>query len=205
MSPSRQRLLQLTRQARRGVQGYRVWHVRRRSHLRTPAQDRIRARLLPGRRQWLLLLDGPRSRSAQVSNDFGSYIEAQKLVDELWGGDHSEWDKRSIRTSFAMGEFSSDRSVQDYADGIWSGESLLLRGRGPNPADTMQSSLLGFPITRTRYHWLSVRQITDFENFLMMILCFRLLVVVVLLIKKNKHECVCSVIDTTDWSTAMLP
>jgi starch phosphorylase len=59
----------------------------------------------------------------QVSNDFGSYIEAQGLVDELWGGDHNEWDKRSVRTAFAMGEFSSDRSVQDYADGIWSGKS----------------------------------------------------------------------------------
>lgn len=62
----------------------------------------------------------------QVSNDFGSFIEAQKLVDDLWGGDHNEWDRRSIRTAFAMGEFSSDRSVQDYADGIWSGESTEL-------------------------------------------------------------------------------
>jgi len=62
----------------------------------------------------------------QVSNDFGSYIEAQALVDDLWGGDHNEWDKRSIRTAFAMGEFSSDRSVQDYADGIWSGMSAYV-------------------------------------------------------------------------------
>jgi starch phosphorylase len=61
----------------------------------------------------------------QVSNDFGSYLEATKLVDELWGGDPEEWTKKSILTSFAMGEFSSDRSVQDYADGIWSSELPL--------------------------------------------------------------------------------
>jgi starch phosphorylase len=53
-----------------------------------------------------------------VSNDFGSYLEAQGLVDELWGGDKDEWTKKSILTAFAMGDFSSDRSVQDYADGV---------------------------------------------------------------------------------------
>ena len=47
-----------------------------------------------------------------VSNDFGSYLAAQKLVDELWGGDPEEWTKKAILTAFAMGDFSSDRSVQ---------------------------------------------------------------------------------------------
>jgi starch phosphorylase len=54
-----------------------------------------------------------------VSNDFGSYLAAEKLVDELWQ-DQEEWTKKSIRTAFAMGDFSSDRSIQDYADSIWS-------------------------------------------------------------------------------------
>ncbi|KAK1922468.1 carbohydrate phosphorylase-domain-containing protein [Papiliotrema laurentii] len=54
-----------------------------------------------------------------VSNDFGSYLEAQSLVDELWATDQDDWTKKSILTAFAMGDFSSDRSVQDYADGIW--------------------------------------------------------------------------------------
>ena len=52
-----------------------------------------------------------------VSNDFGSYLAAQKLVDELWGGEADEWTKKAIITAFSMGDFSSDRSVQDYADG----------------------------------------------------------------------------------------
>jgi starch phosphorylase len=53
----------------------------------------------------------------QVSNDFGSYLAAQKLVDDLWGSDRDEWTKKAILTAFAMGDFSSDRSIQDYADG----------------------------------------------------------------------------------------
>lgn len=52
-----------------------------------------------------------------VSNDFGSYLAAEKLADELWV-DQDEWTKKSIRTSFAMGDFSSDRSIQDYADSV---------------------------------------------------------------------------------------
>jgi len=45
-------------------------------------------------------------------------LEAQGLVDELWGSEKDEWIKKSILTAFAMGDFSSDRSVQDYADGV---------------------------------------------------------------------------------------
>lgn len=52
-----------------------------------------------------------------VSNDFSSYLAAEKLVDDLWL-DQEEWTKKSIRTAFAMGDFSSDRSVQDYADSV---------------------------------------------------------------------------------------
>jgi len=52
-----------------------------------------------------------------VSNDFGSYLAAEKLVDDLWR-DQEEWTKKSIRTAFSMGDFSSDRSIQDYADSV---------------------------------------------------------------------------------------
>ncbi|KAK8843410.1 hypothetical protein IAR55_007067 [Kwoniella newhampshirensis] len=56
-----------------------------------------------------------------VSNDFGSYLSAEKLMDECYA-DKTEWTKKAIITAFNMGDFSSDRSVQDYADGIWSVE-----------------------------------------------------------------------------------
>ncbi|TYJ55309.1 hypothetical protein B9479_004032 [Cryptococcus floricola] len=57
-----------------------------------------------------------------VSNDFGSYLSAEKLMDDCFANDPTEWTKKSILTAFNMGDFSSDRSVQDYADGIWSVE-----------------------------------------------------------------------------------
>ncbi|WVQ93324.1 hypothetical protein IAU59_000392 [Kwoniella sp. CBS 9459] len=57
-----------------------------------------------------------------VSNDFGSYLQAEKLMDECYLNNRTEWTKKSILTAFNMGDFSSDRSVQDYADGIWSVE-----------------------------------------------------------------------------------
>ncbi|KIR52496.1 starch phosphorylase [Cryptococcus gattii Ru294] len=57
-----------------------------------------------------------------VSNDFGSYLSAEKLMDECYDSDKTEWTRKSIITAFNMGDFSSDRSVQDYADGIWSVE-----------------------------------------------------------------------------------
>lgn len=52
-----------------------------------------------------------------VSNDFGSYLEAQELVEDAWA-DSTDWTKKSIITSFSMCDFSSDRSVQDYADSV---------------------------------------------------------------------------------------
>ncbi|WVQ81442.1 hypothetical protein IAT38_003566 [Cryptococcus sp. DSM 104549] len=63
-----------------------------------------------------------------VSNDFGSYLSAEALMDECFLNDKTEWTKKSIITAFNMGEFSSDRSVQDYADGIWSVEPCEVPG-----------------------------------------------------------------------------
>ncbi|WVO18296.1 hypothetical protein L204_106011 [Cryptococcus depauperatus] len=57
-----------------------------------------------------------------VSNDFGSFLSAEKLMDECYDNDKIEWTKKSITTAFNMSDFSSDRAVQDYADGIWSVE-----------------------------------------------------------------------------------
>lgn len=71
----------------------------------------LRQRLLPRTLDWLT------STNPQVSNDFGSYLAAEKLVDELWL-DQEEWTKKSIRTAFSMGDFSSDRAIQDYADSV---------------------------------------------------------------------------------------
>nr|XP_031862304.1 uncharacterized protein CI109_002269 [Kwoniella shandongensis]KAA5529376.1 hypothetical protein CI109_002269 [Kwoniella shandongensis] len=41
-----------------------------------------------------------------VSNDFGSYLSAEKLMDECFA-DRTEWTKKSIITAFNMGDFST--------------------------------------------------------------------------------------------------
>ncbi|KAI0078412.1 glycosyltransferase family 35 protein [Panus rudis PR-1116 ss-1] len=60
-----------------------------------------------------------------LTEDFDSYIEALKLVDEAYQ-DRTEWIKRSIRTTAKMGKFSSDRAIQDYAQEYWNIESSKL-------------------------------------------------------------------------------
>ena len=50
-------------------------------------------------------------------------MQALKLVDEAYQ-DRVEWIKKSIRTTAKMGKFSSDRAIQDYAQGYWNIESI---------------------------------------------------------------------------------
>lgn len=58
-----------------------------------------------------------------LTEDFQSYIDALKLVDEAYL-DQSAWLKKSITTSAKMGKFSSDRAILDYAEEYWSIEPL---------------------------------------------------------------------------------
>jgi len=58
-----------------------------------------------------------------VSDDFQSYIKAQALVDELFVNKDA-WAKRSILAVANMGHFSSDRSIEQYADEIWNIEPV---------------------------------------------------------------------------------
>ncbi|KAI0370981.1 glycogen phosphorylase [Pilatotrama ljubarskyi] len=57
-----------------------------------------------------------------LTEDFDSYIQALKLVDEAYQ-DRTEWIKKSIKTTAKMGKFSSDRAIQDYAQEYWNIES----------------------------------------------------------------------------------
>ncbi|KAI8052831.1 glycosyl transferase [Syncephalis plumigaleata] len=54
-----------------------------------------------------------------LSADFDSYLEAQARVDEAYKHWRS-WAKKSILCTANMGKFSSDRSVKEYAEQIWS-------------------------------------------------------------------------------------
>lgn len=50
--------------------------------------------------------------------DFRSYIDAQKEVNEAYK-DQPNWNRMSILNTAASGWFSSDRTIQQYADEIW--------------------------------------------------------------------------------------
>jgi starch phosphorylase len=58
-----------------------------------------------------------------VSDDFHSYIETHALVDEAYKN-QEEWITKSIQSVARMGFFSSDRCINEYAEGIWNIEPL---------------------------------------------------------------------------------
>jgi starch phosphorylase len=61
-----------------------------------------------------------------VSDDFGSYIDAQVLVDELYVSKDA-WAERSILAVARMGHFSSDRTILEYAEQIWNIEPVPIK------------------------------------------------------------------------------
>lgn len=50
--------------------------------------------------------------------DFDAYIDAHYKMDKVYA-DQEEWNKRSLRAISAMGFFSSDRAIEEYAQKIW--------------------------------------------------------------------------------------
>ncbi|KAJ1921879.1 Non-essential glycogen phosphorylase [Mycoemilia scoparia] len=62
-----------------------------------------------------------------VSIDFPSYIAAQKALDVMYL-DRDAWIKRSIMCVARTSKFSSDRSIEDYAEEIWNIEPYPVAG-----------------------------------------------------------------------------
>jgi starch phosphorylase len=50
--------------------------------------------------------------------DYAGYVRAQEQVDALYN-DSNAWAAMAIRNVAAMGPFSSDRAIAEYAEGIW--------------------------------------------------------------------------------------
>ena len=59
-----------------------------------------------------------------VLADFASYAAAQRKADELYVRE-DEWTRRAALNCLNMGHFSSDRSVREYAERIWSVRPVL--------------------------------------------------------------------------------
>jgi len=55
--------------------------------------------------------------------DFDSYVAAQTAVDALYA-QPGAWQARAIRNVAGMGPFSSDRTIAEYVDRVWSVSSL---------------------------------------------------------------------------------
>jgi glycogen phosphorylase len=59
-----------------------------------------------------------------VLADFAAYAKAQDAVDVLYA-DEDEWSRRAVINCLNMGYFSSDRSIREYADRIWSVKPVI--------------------------------------------------------------------------------
>ncbi|KAG1767353.1 glycosyltransferase family 35 protein [Suillus placidus] len=89
--------------------------------------DKISSGLFGDRGVYEPLLDTIRQGDYYlITEDFDSYIEALRMVDEAYN-DRTEWIKKSIRTTAKMGKFSSDRAIQDYAQEYWNIESTKVK------------------------------------------------------------------------------
>ncbi len=53
-----------------------------------------------------------------VARDFDAYAVAQEKVDKIWS-DPARWNAMAIRNTACVGFFSSDRTIRQYAAGIW--------------------------------------------------------------------------------------
>jgi starch phosphorylase len=53
-----------------------------------------------------------------VLADFRAYVECQQRVADLWNQPDA-WTKKAILNVAAMGRFSSDRSIREYAEQVW--------------------------------------------------------------------------------------
>ncbi len=57
--------------------------------------------------------------------DYASYVKAQDAVDAAYR-DTRQWHRKAIRNVAGMGVFSSDRTIADYANGIWKARAVLV-------------------------------------------------------------------------------
>ena len=70
-------------------------------------------------------------------HDFYDYLEAQEKIDHDYQN-RDEWDRKCVENICHMGYFSSDRSIQDYANDIWN----IVPIEVPKPSLTKEQHLV---------------------------------------------------------------
>lgn len=60
-----------------------------------------------------------------ILKDFKSYAEAQRRVEAAYR-DEKNWAKSAILNVACSGKFTSDRTIQEYVDGIWKLDKVVL-------------------------------------------------------------------------------
>ena len=67
-----------------------------------------------------MLLNGAGSRADEyfILKDYEAYANIQKEVDKKYA-DKEKWAESAIMNVACSGKFSSDRTIQEYADEIW--------------------------------------------------------------------------------------
>ncbi len=61
-----------------------------------------------------------------VLKDFDDYIKAHQRVDQLYR-QPAKWQQMSINNIAHSGRFSSDRTIEEYASGIWGAQSIMVK------------------------------------------------------------------------------
>jgi len=59
--------------------------------------------------------------------DLDMYTAAHKSARDLYHSDRGEWNRRAILNMAASAKFSSDRTIQEYADEIWTAKSCPVK------------------------------------------------------------------------------
>jgi starch phosphorylase len=74
-----------------------------------------------------------------LSVDFPSYLDAQERIDQAYKN-QKKWCRMSILNTAGMGKFSSDRSIQQYANNIWNLQAVPRPGPITVELDKMSSA-----------------------------------------------------------------
>lgn len=110
---------------------YNPWDVYNMNHnLRTALTTLINGTFSPDHELYRELYEsllngyhGSRADEYFILKDYEAYANAQKAVDEMYL-DKNKWVKACIKNVANSGKFSSDRTIQQYADEIWNLKSV---------------------------------------------------------------------------------